>query len=70
MNDFNDFKKFCIDHKGAIIGGLVAIIIAFTGLRNVLIALLIIIAGAWCGNYIHKNKEKVKETLKNFIDRF
>ena len=22
MNDSNDFKKFCLEHKGAIIGGL------------------------------------------------
>lgn len=70
MNDFDDFKKFCIDHKGAIVGGLIAVIIAFTALRYVLMVLLIIGAGIWVGNYVHKNKEKVKDALKNFIDKF
>lgn len=70
MNDSNDFKKFCLEHKGAIIGGLIAIIIACTGLLKVLVAFLIIACGIWIGNYVQKNKEKVKEKLKNFIDRF
>lgn len=70
MNDSNDFKKFCLEHKGAIIGGLIAIIIACTGLYKLLIALAIIAAGIWIGNYVQKNKEMVKEKLKKFIDRF
>ena len=70
MNDSNDFKKFCLEHKGAIIGGLIAIIIACTGLYKLLIALAIIAAGIWVGNYVQKNKEMVKEKLKKFIDRF
>ena len=70
MNDSHDFKKFCLEHKGAIIGGLIAIIIACTGLVKVLVAFLIIAAGIWLGNYIQKNKDQVKEKLKNFIDKF
>ena len=70
MNDSNDFKNFCLKHKGAIIGGLIAIIIACTALRAILFGLIIIAFGIWLGNYIQNNKEKVKETLKNFIDKF
>lgn len=71
MNESNnDFKNFCLEHKGAIIGGLIAIIIACTGFYKVLIALAIIGFGIWIGNYVQKNKEQVKEKLKNFIDRF
>lgn len=70
MNDSNDFKRFCLEHKGAIIGGLIAIIIACTGLLKLLIAFLIIAIGIWAGNYVQKNKEKVKDNLKKFIDRF
>jgi uncharacterized membrane protein len=70
MNDSNDFKKFCLEHKGAILGGLIAIIIACTGLLKLLVIFVIIALGIWFGNYVQKNKEKVKETLKNFIDKF
>ena len=69
MNNSGDFKKFCLEHKGAIIGGLIAIIIAFTGLVKILIAIAIIIFGIWLGNYIQKNKDTLKEKLKNFIDK-
>lgn len=70
MNNSNDFKKFCLEHKGAIIGGLLAIIIACTGLVRVLLGIVIIIFGIFIGNYVQKNKELVKEKLKKFIDKF
>ena len=70
MNDSNDFKNFCLEHRGAIIGGLIAIIIACTGLVQVFFAVVIIIFGIWLGNYVQKNKENVKEKLKKFIDKF
>ena len=71
MNESNnDFKKFLLDYKGAIIGGLIAIIIACTGLVRILVIFAIIVFGIWLGNYVQKNKEKVKEKLKNLIDKF
>ena len=36
----------------------------------VLIAIVVIAAGILLGNYVQKNKDTVKETLKNFIDKF
>lgn len=70
MNDSNDFKKFCLEHKGAIIGGLIAMIIAFTDLLKVMEWILVIILGIWLGNYVQKNKDKVKEKIKNLVDKF
>jgi len=70
MNDFNNFKNFCLEHKGAIIGGLIAIIIACTGLYKLFLVFIVIAAGIWVGNYVQRNKEFVKEKLKSFIDKF
>lgn len=66
MEDFvNFFKK----HMGAIIGGIIAIILACTSLYRIMIAVVFVIFGVWAGNYIQKNKEIVKEKLKNVIDK-
>ena len=59
--NFDDFLGFLRKYKGAVIGGLIAIIIACTGLWKLLIAVAVIIAGFWIGNYVQKNKEKVNE---------
>ena len=70
MDDFSNFKNFCLEHKGAIIGGLIAIIIACTGLYKLFLIFIVIAVGIYGGNYVQKNKEFVKEKLKNFIDKF
>ena len=43
--NFDDFLGFLKKYKGAIIGGLIAIVIACTGLWKLLIAFAVIIAG-------------------------
>lgn len=65
----NDFKNFITNYRGAIIGVIVALLILFTRLHKLIIAVVIIIAGAFVGNYIQQNKYEVKEKIKNFIDR-
>lgn len=70
MKSFNDFKEWVIKYCGAIIGGLVAIVLLCTGLFKLLLILAIVVLGVLCGNYIQKNKEAVKEKLKKFIDKF
>lgn len=65
----NDFKNFITNYRGAIIGVLVALLIIFTRLHKLIIAIIIIGASAFLGNYIQQNKEEVKEKVKNFIDR-
>ena len=69
-DNFDEFLGFLKKYKGAIIGVLISIVIACTGLWKLLVALAIIAAGFWIGNYVQKNKEKVKDFLRKLIDRF
>ena len=62
-------KDFLIKYRGAIIGGIVAIIALILNLHKVMLCLLIIIAGILIGNYVQNNKEFVKEKLKTYIDK-
>lgn len=61
----NFFRKF----GGALIGGVIALVLACTSLYRFMIAIIFVVFGAWLGNYIQKNKELVKEKLKNLIDK-
>ena len=65
----DDFKKFINQYKGAIIGIIIAIVLLITRLYDVIIGILIILAGALVGNYVQLNKDEVKSKLKKFIDR-
>lgn len=65
-----NLNKIVENYGGAIIGGIVALILCFTRLYELLISIVIIIAGAFIGNYVQKNREIVKEKLKAFIDKF
>ena len=64
------FKSFFHKFGGAIIGGIIALVLACTSLYRFIIAIIFIILGAWAGNYVQKNKTNVKEKLKEFIDKF
>ena len=64
-----EFKDFIMEYRGAIIGIIIAIIILATKLYTVIIGILVIIAGAFLGNYVQQNKYDVKEKLHNFINR-
>lgn len=64
-----DIKKFIKDYSGAIIGGLIAILILCTKLYKLMIAIILIAIGIWVGNYVQRNKTAVKDNLKNFIDK-
>ena len=65
----DEFKKFVSQYKGAIIGVIVAIIILATRLYDLIVGILLILAGAFIGNYVQQNKDDVKTKLKKFIDR-
>ena len=74
MDENNEIKKIdladiCANYGGAIIGGLVALLLCFTGLYKLLVTIVVVIAGVFLGNYIQKNKTAVKEKLKDFIDK-
>lgn len=64
-----DIKNFLSKYKGAIIGVIVAIIILATRLYEVIVGIVLILAGAFVGNYIQQNKDEVKEKTKKFIDK-
>lgn len=64
-----DIKKFITEYRGAIIGVIVAIVILATRLYALIIGILLILAGAFIGNYIQQNKEQVKLKLKKYIDK-
>ncbi len=64
-----EFKSFLINYRGAIIGGLIAIVALLLNFHKVLIWILIVIAGVVIGNYVQHNKEIVKDKLKAFIDK-
>ena len=63
------FKQFLKDYRGAIIGVIIAILIMLTRLYELIIAIILIVLGAFIGNYVQQNKYDVKEKLKKFIDR-
>ena len=67
--EMEDFKKFIGQYRGAIIGIIIAIIILATRLYALIVGILLILAGAFIGNYVQQNKDDVKTKLKNFIDR-
>ena len=64
-----DLKKFINQYRGAIIGIIVAIVILATRLYALIVGVLLIIAGAFIGNYVQQNKDDVKNKLKKFIDK-
>lgn len=64
-----ELKKIIANCWGAILGGIVALIIACTGMYRFIIGIVLVGMGAWAGNYFQHNKDKVKEKLKNIIDK-
>ena len=69
-NDPKSFAWYVKEYKGAIIGGLIALVFIATGLSKLLISLVVIALGILLGNYIQNNKDTIKDTLKEFIDKF
>ena len=69
-NKENILNVLVSNYAGAVIGGLIALILCFTELYRILIYIVIVLAGAFLGNYVQKNKSNVKEKLKAFIDKF
>ena len=64
-----EIKNFLMKYRGAIIGGIIAILILCTGFYKLMIGIILIGMGIYLGNYIQINKDDVKEKIKNFIDK-
>lgn len=63
------FLQFINDNKYPLIGLVVAILIIATGLYKLIIPVLLIALGVYAGWYFQRNKEEVKEKIKNLIDK-
>ncbi len=64
-----EIKNFIKNYRGALIGIVIAILILLTNLYKLFVAIILIVLGAFVGNYVQQNKYDVKEKLKKFIDR-
>ena len=64
-----EIKKFLMKYRGAIIGGIIAILLLLTRLYDLIMGIVLIGLGIYIGNYVQLNKEKVKDTLRKIIDR-
>ena len=65
----NENNNFFAKNLGAIIGIVIALILACTRLYRVVIVIIAVIGGAYIGKYIQYNKEDAKEKLKIIIDK-
>lgn len=65
-----NFKEILIKYRGAIIGGIIAIIMLILRIHEFLIGCLIIAAGILIGNYVQQNKEKVKDNIRKAVDKW
>lgn len=65
----NDNGNFLSKNIGAIIGIIVALILACTSLYRIVIIIIAMVGGAYIGRYIQYNKEEAKDKIKNFIDK-
>ena len=69
MND-NKIAYFIERFGGLIIGILVGLVILnFSFLYELFKFILVVGVCAWTGNYFQKNKTKVKEFLKDLVDK-
>lgn len=69
-NDPKNLAWYVKEYKGAIIGGIIALVFIATGLSKLLIGLVVVAVGIFLGHYVQNNKETVKQTLRDFIDKF
>ncbi len=65
----NDNGNFLSKNIGAIIGIIVALILACTSLYRIVIIIIAMVGGAYIGRYIQYNKEEAKDKMKKFIDK-
>ena len=67
MNKFSEFFK---NNFGFVVGVIIGILAIVFKITDFIINLIIVLAFGFLCEYIQKNKTKVKDTLKNLIDKF
>ena len=63
-------KDFIVKYRGAIIGAIIALIAILLQIHKIIIGFLIIAVGAFFGNYVQQNKEKVKNAIRKIVDKW
>ena len=63
-------EAFIKDFGGFIIGSLLGILVICLNIIDTIVAILVVLAFGFLGSYIQKNKMKVKEVLKNLIEKW
>lgn len=63
-------ENFVRDFGGFIVGSLVGILVICLNIIDTIIAILVVLAFGFLGSYVQKNKSKVKEVLKNLIEKW
>lgn len=66
----NKIAEFFERFGGFIIGAIVGILVILCNIIDIIVPILIVIAFGLLGAYIQKNKLKVKEVLKNLIEKW
>ena len=63
-------KDFIVKYRGAIMGAIIALIAILLQIHKIIIGFLIIAVGAFLGNYVQQNKEKVKNAIRKIVDKW
>lgn len=66
----NKIGNFIEEFGGFIIGALIGTLLVLCNVVDVIITILIIVGFGFLGTYIQRNKSKVKEVLKNLIEKW
>ena len=65
----NRFLEFFGRNLGFIIGLIIGVIVVICEFTYLFVNLAVMIGFGFLGMYVQRNKSKVKETLKNIIDK-
>ena len=63
-------EAFIKDFGGFIIGSLIGLIVITCGILDLILSILVVLLFGYLGAYIQRNKTKVKEVLKNLIEKW
>lgn len=63
-------ENFIKDFGGFILGSLIGILVIWLNIIDAIVAILVVLVFGFLGSYIQKNKMKVKEVLKNLIEKW
>lgn len=65
------FEMFIRDFGGFIIGAIIGMLVALIPFAvEFIMTMIIVLVFGWFGHYIQRNKLKVKEVLKNLIEKW